>query len=289
MKKLIFVASVFVSIFLWDHVPCAHRIMQATANYGLEVVGKGSQLLRRLSGFERLRVFERRISPEQVLAMYPLDSVSVDLIFVPHTLMRVRFSGEDNSKRGMISREGEILWSLVSGEMVLHTGTWSCSKGFKECLMLKADKQDFCVIQTLAGLGGSATRESLVQALSMKNIRADKVIRDCQKKKLIFSNENHISSHFQQLQLAKGSTTTLHASPVWLKRPRGAAICAPRYSEERVRDLVNMVFGNNFLILNSVNVYVPVYKVSIPGADSSVRVDYINAVTGKIFEFSTDQ
>lgn len=283
MKKLIFIASFFTAVFLWDRVPCAHRVMKSTADYSAEVLEKGYHLIKKISGCEKLRVFERRISPEQVLALFPADAdASVDLIFVPHMLMHVRFS-EEASRRSSVSKEGDILWSLVSGEMVLNTGTWACSKGFKECLMLKADKQDVQVIQALAGLGGAATRETLTHALSLKNIRAEKVIKDCQKKKLIFAQDNQISSHFQQLHPIKGCTTSLHTSPVWLKKPRGSSLCSPQYSEERIQGLANMIFGSNFLIVNTMNVYVPVYRVSLVGPDSSVRVEHINAVTGKPF------
>ncbi|AAP04824.1 membrane protein [Chlamydia caviae] len=291
MKKLVlyfvtFVGSLFCGVFLWDNVPCAHKAMQVTASYSVNVFEKSCRFVRKVSGFERLRVFERKFSPEQVLAFFPEHiegNASIELTFVPHTLMHVRFSKEDAAKKTMVSQEGDILWNLANGEMVLNTGAWSYSKGFRECLMLKAGKQDVSVMQTLANLGGAATKDSLAQALSMKNIRADKVIRACQKKKLIFSTGSQIGSHFQQLQPIKGCTTIIHSSPVWLRRPRGSSMVSPQFSEDRVSNLAGMIFGNNFLILNKAVVYVPVYQVSLMAADNSVRIEYINAVTGKPF------
>ncbi|WP_366223536.1 hypothetical protein [Chlamydia buteonis] len=292
MKKLVlyfgtFVASLFCGVFLWDNVPCAHKVMQVTANYSVDVFEKSCRFVRKVSGFERLRVFERKFSPEQVLTFFPEHqegNATVELTFVPHTLMHVRFSREDVVKKTMVSQEGAILWSLANGEMVLNTGTWNCSKGFRECLMLKAGKQDVNVMQALANLGGAASKESLTHALSMKNIRADKVIRACQKKKLIFSTGSQIGSHFQQLQPIKGCTTTIQSSPVWLRRPRGSSIVSPQFSEDRISNLAEMIFGDNFLILDKVVVYVPVYKVSLVATDNSVRIEYINAVTGKPFQ-----
>ncbi|EPP34653.1 putative outer membrane protein [Chlamydia ibidis] len=292
MKKLVlyfgaFVVSLFCGVFLWDRVPGAQKVMQATADYSIEVLEKSCRLVRKVSGFEKLQVFERRISSDQALALFPeyMDgNASAELTFVPHLLMHVRFSREDGVKRGAVSQEGMLLWNLVNGEMVLNTGTWSCSKGFRECLMLRADRQDVCVMQTLASLGGAASKESLTHALTMKNIKADKVIRDCQRKKLIFTTGGQIGSHFQQMQPIKGCTTTLHALPVWLRRPRKSSICQSQYSQDRVRNFAGMIFGNNFLIINSSEVFVPVYKISLTCPDNSIRIEYVNAVTGKLFQ-----
>ncbi|CCP92432.1 hypothetical protein L2BCAN1_00574 [Chlamydia trachomatis L2b/Canada1] len=253
-------------------------------DYGIELVEKSSQLVRKISGNERLCVFERRVSEEQVLAMFAKDKASAELLFVPHVLMRVRFSGEEDKRAG--SHEGAMLWSLSNGEMVLNTGSWTYSKGFRECLMLKAGKQDVQLMQVLAGMGGSASREVLSQALSMRNVRADRVIRACQKKKLIFTHDNLIYSHFQQPQPIKGCMTVFNSSPVWLAKPKGSTVCSVVYPEDRIQNLVEMIFGDNFFILSSEQIHVPVYKVSIAASDSSVRVEYINAITGKPFDFA---
>lgn len=291
MKKLVcylsaFILSLFCGVLLWDNVPYARKVMQVTANCSAEVFDKSCQMIRKISGFERLRVFERKFSSEQVLSYFPehtYGKVAVELAFVPHTLMNVRFSQEDPVKKSMVSREGEILWNLSSGEMVLNTATWSCSKGLRECLLLKAGRHDVSVMQALANLGGATSKESLARALSVKNVRADKVIKSCQKKKLIFSTGNQIGSHFQPLQPMQGCTTEIVSSPVWLKKPRKAALVSPQFSEDRISNLVEMIFGDNFLILSKDVVYVPVYKVFIIAKDQSERIEYINAVTGKPF------
>ena len=291
MKKLVcylgtFILSLSCGVFLWDNVPCARKAMQVTASCGTEVFEKSCQMIRKISGFEKLRVFERKFSADQILSYFPehVDGkVAVELTFVPHTLMCVRFSQEDPVKKSMVSKEGEILWNLSSGEMVLNTGTWLCSKGLRECLLLRAGRQDVSVMQELAHLGGAASKESLSHALSMKNMRADKVIKSCQKKKLIFSTGSQIGSHFQQLQPIQGCTTEMPSSPVWLKKPRGASLISPQFSEDRICNFVKMIFGDNFLILNKDTVYVPVYKVLIKAEDHSERIEYINAITGKPF------
>lgn len=290
MKKLIslagsFVMSLFVGVFLWDNVPCARKAMQITASYSEACIEKSRCIIRKLAGCERIRVFERKFSPEQVLSFFPEhieDKVSAELIFIPHVLMQVRFSQEDIAKKTVASQEGEILWNLSNGEVVLSTATWSYSKGFRECLLLKADKQDVYVIQALANLGGVASQEALAQALSTKNVRADKVIKSCHKKKLIFTSKNKIGSHFQQLQLVKGCTTNIQSAPVWLRKPKGSKILTPCFTEDCVCKLAGMVFGDNFLILNKITVFVPIYKVSIETSDGSTRVEYIHAVTGKV-------
>ncbi|AGR97706.1 hypothetical protein [Chlamydia trachomatis] len=284
MKKVVFIAAIFSSIVFWDKIPYSHRIKQFAMDYGIELVEKSSQLVRKISGNERLCVFERRVSEEQVLAMFAKDKASAELLFVPHVLMRVRFSGEEDKRAG--SHEGAMLWSLSNGEMVLNTGSWTYSKGFRECLMLKAGKQDVQLMQVLAGMGGSASREVLSQALSMRNVRADRVIRACQKKKLIFTHDNLIYSHFQQPQPIKGCMTVFNSSPVWLAKPKGSTVCSVVYPEDRIQNLVEMIFGDNFFILSSEQIHVPVYKVSIAASDSSVRVEYINAITGKSFDFA---
>lgn len=94
MKKVVFIAAIFSSIVFWDKIPYSHRIKQFAMDYGIELVEKSSQLVRKISGNERLCVFERRVSEEQVLAMFAKDKASAELLFVPHVLMRVRFSGK---------------------------------------------------------------------------------------------------------------------------------------------------------------------------------------------------
>lgn len=291
MKKMllsffVFIGSLFSGVFLWDNVPVARQVMQFASDQGMIMFSKSCRLVRRLSGYEKLEVFERHISPEQALSLFPESregNAFVELHLVPHVLMRVRFSKEDTGKKSLVSQEGEILWSLTNGEMVLNTGTWSCSKGFQECLLLHADQQDISVMQALATLGGSATRDALLHVLSMKNVRAEKAIKECHKKRLVFASGSLISTHFQHLQPVKGCVTTLHALPVFLRKPSGA-VCSPvHYSEDKIHRLVRMVFGKNFLILRSSTVYVPVYKVCLVSSDNSVRIEYINGVTGKPF------
>ncbi|ANH78469.1 hypothetical protein [Candidatus Chlamydia sanziniae] len=291
MKKLFlyfstFIASLFCGVFLWERVPCAHKVMQLAGEHGAEVFSKSCHLIRKISGLEQLEVFERHISVDQALALFPeyRNSKSyIELNFIPHTLMHVRFSKEEPGKKHVISQEGEILWSLVNGEMVLNTTTWACSKGFRECLLLHARKQDMQVMQTLASLGGAASKESLSQALAMRNIPAEKVIKECHKKKLIFTSNSYIGTHFQQLQPIQGCTTTLHTPRVWLQKPRHSMLFPAQYSEDRVCRLVKMIFGENFLILRNSIVYVPVYKVFLVSIDNSVRIEYVNAITGKPF------
>ena len=116
MKKLVFVVAIFSSIVFWEKIPYSHRIKQFAIDYGVELFEKGSQLVRKISGKERLCVFERRVSEEQVLAMFAKEKASAELLFVPHVLMRVRFSGEEDKRAG--SHEGTVLWSLSNGEMV---------------------------------------------------------------------------------------------------------------------------------------------------------------------------
>lgn len=284
MKKIILLSSIFCSVILWNKVPCAHHIMETAMSYSAEVCDQGYQYIRKLSGFEKLRVFERKFTPEQVLAMFPgEDDVTLELMFVPHTLMQVRYPGDETTKKGTtpVSQEGAILWNLVEGEIVLNTSSWTCSKGLRECLLLKAKTQDIRVMQTLAALGGSASKETLSHALSLKNIPADKVIKECFKKKLIFLKDNHVTSHLPQSHLIRGCTTVLQAQPVWLQRPKGSSICTPHYSSEEVQKLTKRMFGSNFIILESSSVYMPVYKVAMKASDSSVRLEYVNAVTGK--------
>lgn len=285
MKKMLLLASIFCSVVLWNKVPYAHRVMETAMNYSTDACCQGFQYIRKLSGFEKLRVFERKYSSEQVLAMFPEASdASIELMLVPHILMHVRYPGDESTvKKGAqpVSQEGTILWNLVEGEIVLNTSSWTCSKGLRECLLLKAKTQDIQVMQTLASLGGSASKETLSHALSLKNIPADKVIKECFRKKLIFLKDNHVTSHLPQINLIRGCTTVLQTQPVWLQKPKDASICTPHYSSEQVQKLTKRIFGSNFIILESSSVYIPMYKVSMKSSDSSVRLEYVHAITGK--------
>lgn len=258
--------------------------MVMTADRGSVVLHKSCHVVRKVAGLEKLKTLERLISPDQVcllFADYPEENVSVDMCFFPHVLFHIKFSKEDPRKG---SQEGQLLWSLVDGELVLDTDTWTKTQGFKECLLLQANQQDMVVMQTLSRLGGAVSRDTLLQALMMKHAKADQMIRKCQKKKLVFVYAgDKIGYHFRQPQFVQGCTTRMHREPVLLRKTRGMSLWPNTYSEDRIKELASMVFGQNFFIINTEEVYVPVYKVMLRSPEDSVRIQYVNAVNGEVF------
>ena len=135
-----------------------------------------------------LRTLEIRYTAEEIMTRQQqtllkgtdYKFLEPQLIFYPYLLLEVKFA-----KDHKYTQEGILLWGLTDGEMVLDTATWEKTHGFEDCLLAKADKNDFKILHTLVNQGGFMDREALYRKFKVDSDVLDEWIDSCRRKKLI--------------------------------------------------------------------------------------------------------
>ena len=231
---------------------------------------------------------EARFSAEQImenassklLKNETYDYLEPELQFQPYLLMEVKFSRGDDA-----TGEGVILWDLMDGEMVLATQDWNKSHGFADCLLARADKQEFKVINALARGGGFIDRSSLLQSLNIEDDLLDSYLESCRRKKLIVQTGNGFRLHFEEPNLNIKPATLIDA-PIVTKHFRYAHRLPRRFTPAEVMSLAESAFGSDFAIRRTLTVYLPIYLITVQNPDGSLRTTYWNALNGKQLENS---
>ncbi|MBP9841586.1 MAG: hypothetical protein KBC64_04080 [Simkaniaceae bacterium] len=231
---------------------------------------------------------EARFSAEQImenassklLKNETYDYLEPELQFQPYLLMEVKFSREET-----MTGEGIILWDLMDGEMVVETQDWNKSHGFADCLLARADKQEFKVINALARGGGFIDRNSLLHSLNIEDELLDSYLESCRRKKLIVPTGNGFRLHFEDPLLNIKPATIIDA-PIVTKHFRYAKRLPRRFTPAEVMNLAEAAFGSDFAIRRTLTVYLPIYVITVQNPDGSLRTTYWNALNGKQLENS---
>ena len=250
-----------------------------------EVKGRLSEALNSGS----FHTLEARFSAEQIMENFSskllknetYDYLEPELQFQPYLLMEVKFSRGDDQ-----TGEGVILWDLIDGEMVMTTQDWDKSHGFADCLLAKADKQEFKVINALARGGGFIDRSSLLQSLNIEDDLLDSYIESCRRKKLIVPTGNGFRLHFEEPNL-NIKPATLIDSPIVTKHFRYAHRLPRRFAPQEIMNLAEAAFGSDFAIRRTLTVYLPIHVITVQNPDGSLRTTYWNALNGKQLENSS--
>lgn len=229
------------------------------------------------------RTLEVRYSAEQIIQNHREELLKDDkysllepqLLFYPYLLMDVKYS-----KPNDLTGEGILLWGLTDGEMVLDSQTWEKTHGFEDCLLAKANKNDFKIITTLINAGGILDRERLYQKFKIDSDILDDWVESCRKKKLIAISGSKVRLHFQAPKLEMKPVTRLGQAIV--EQPAKAAHkMSANYSEGQIKKLTEVVFGKDFGIRKSQEVYLPVYSIVVQNPDGSTLTTYWNALNGQ--------
>ena len=114
------------------------------------------------------------------------------LKFYPYLLMDVKYVHADQKPR-----EGLLLWSQVDGEMVLDTNTWETSHGFEDCLLVKATKEDFSILNILAKYGGTTTYDQIAKELQLESTTFNTYLQKVIDKHLVIRKGNYLFLHWE--------------------------------------------------------------------------------------------
>lgn len=229
---------------------------------------------------EKIEVVESRYSPESILKSIlksqPMTGEEpLEVEYVPYTLLEVKYSQE--SQTG----EGNILWSLQDGEIVLDMKTWEKTHGFKDFIAADTSKEEFKIINLLARNGGQLDRSKLLQTLRMEEEFLDHLLNESRKKKLIAQTGNGYRLHFENPRIYITPETEIDGSIVTSLASKKIALIPKQFSSYQIKKIAEAAFGTDFAIRNQKNIFLPVYKVVIQKNDGALQTTYWNSWNGK--------
>jgi hypothetical protein len=229
------------------------------------------------------RTLEIRFSAEEIMNTHQKELLrgkgyaflEPKLLFTPYLLMEVKFAQD-----GATTREGILLWGLADGEMVLDTSTWEKTHGFEDCLLARANKNEFKILQVLIAEGGFIDRERLYQKFKIDMDVLDEWIEQCRQKKLIVYSGKTLRLHFQDAKLSSYPVTHLD-QPLVTQSTTGTSIVPKRYTSSQIQSLAQIAFGQEFAVRKTLEVFLPVYSISVQNPDGSILTTYWNALNGQ--------
>lgn len=239
------------------------------------------------SGF--FHTLEVRYSAEQILDRAQMELNKDDsylflepqLKFAPYILMEVKYSRADEA-----TGEGVILWDLIDGEMVIDGQSWDKTHGFADCITSKATRDEFKILSLLANEGGYLDREEILQGLHVDEFVLESWLDSCRKKKLIVQSGNGYRIHLENPRLNIAPYTQFD-TPLVTQGYKYAERLTRRFSPVHIKEVAESVFGNDFVIRDLVDVYLPIYVISLQNPDGSLSTSRWNALTGSPLEHST--
>lgn len=251
--------------YMWDALPPVREFVQEKVNSNdfrtLEIRYTAEEIMR--------------ANKEDLLKNKGYSYLEPQILYYPYVLLDVKYS-----KDRATTSEGLLIWGLTDGEMVLDATSWEKTHGFEDCLLAKASKNDFKIIQALVENGGSIDREKLYHRFKVDYDILDNWLDSCRDKKLIVISGNKFRLHFENPQL--GSKPITHLNQALVHQPaRYTMRVKKRYSLTQIRRLTETAFGKDFAIRKVQEVFLPVYNIGIQNPDGSRRTVFFNALNGK--------
>ncbi len=226
---------------------------------------------------------EIRFSAEHVLQAHQKELLKSEahtflettLTYLPYLWMDVKYA-----KDAQTTEDGIVLWGLEDGEMVLDAHTWEKTHGYEDCLRAKADAMDFMILNTIAFQGGALSHEQLAQSSSLDSSALEHALKKCEKKKLLLEQGGVLRLHLNRPHFANYPSTHLQEELVTASSKSGCR-AEKRYSTQQIKTLAEHIFGHDFTIRQTREVYLPVYTISVQNPDGSVLKTQWNALNGE--------
>jgi len=258
------------SWYTWENVPPIRKFVQSKVSTGgfctLEIRYTAEEIMR--------------LNKEQLLKTSSYTYLEPKLLYYPYVLMDVKYSQDRQT-----TSEGILLWGLTDGEMVIDTVSWDKTHGFEDCLLARANKNDFKLLKALVENGGSIDREKLYRKFHVDHDILDDWIDSCREKKLIVISGNKFRLHFANPRLETQPITNL--SQAIVSQPTKYSVkVKKRYSLSQIKKLAQIAFGNDFAIRKTEEVFLPIYSIAIQNPDGSTRTVYYNALNGQATSLS---
>lgn len=201
--------------------------------------------------------------------------------FSPYLLMEVKYSRGDHG-----TGEGVMLWDLLEGEMVLNTNQWEKTHGFSDCINANLEKNEFKIVNALAEKGGILDRETLLRVLQVENDVLGGWLNNCRRKKLVVQSGSQYRLHLQSPRLAVKPETVIDDRLV-TKSYKSNERLPKRFSHSQIKRIAEAAFGQDFAIRHTLDVYLPIYCITIENPDGSLHTSYWNAINGHQLSFTS--
>lgn len=226
--------------------------------------------------------FKTRYSAEEIMnnrrdELLPDSSYSYlesNLKFHPHLLMEIKYTFNQRP------REGILLWSLVDGEIVLDTETWSKTHGFQDALLVDASRNEFTLINTLVKHNGMITKDRLKKELNLDLEVIEPWIESARSKHLIVQKGNILFLYFENPKIPVSPQTKINEEIV-TKPYNFAQKFLGKFSKKQIERISKAAFGADFTIRSMQEVCLPVFGIEVLNPDGSLQTSYWNGVTGQ--------
>ena len=247
---------------------------------------KQDELINYAHSFKKestIYTLETQFSPEEISTLHQKtllkDSncsiAKTSTLFLPHLLLDVKYVNQQKN-----TEEGRVLFSLVSGEMILDTKTFETTHGFEDCLIAQATEEDFRLLHLLEQQGGYMAREELARRLSLDAEDLSFRLDGLRKKHLIAVKGDTVRIHFHNSRLNIVPQTKM-AQPIVMKQVEPAQQLSSRYSKEKIRKIVKAAFGQDFALRKEIELFIPVIEIQVSMKDGSIHTTYWSGLTGK--------
>lgn len=237
----------------------------------------------------KFHTLEARFTSQQIMDMHRRALLKDEkhkflapvIKFSPYLLMEVKYSVSETE-----TGEGVILWDLVDGEMVLNTNHWEKTHGFADCISAGVEKNEFRVINLLSQRGGVCDREAMVRSLQVENDLLGSWINSCRRKKLIVQTGSQYRLHLQHPRLSVKPETIVDDRLV-TKSYKTTERMPKRFSHGQIKRIAEAAFGQDFALRQTLDVYLPIYCLTVENPDGSHHTSYWNAINGQQINFTS--
>lgn len=234
---------------------------------------------------KEISALESRYSPEEIAQanrelLQPTQSHDLEpatLRFYPYLYLQVSYVLPDHS----IGKE-KILWGMHDGEIVTNTHPWETSRGFADCLDAEACHEDLQIIYALISNGGSLSKKELAQQLHTRMGMLDSWITKARQKHLIISKGDQLYLHFLDPKLEVSPQTRM-GEPFAIKHYQHADKISAKYTKEQIENMVKAAFGPDLEIINSREVYLPIYTFITRNLEGTEQTTLWNSLNGQKF------
>lgn len=200
---------------------------------------------------------------------------NVSIKYHPYLMLEVKYLSPDKQ-----SREGNVLWSLYDGEILLNSETGDRTHGYHDAIVNQATRNDYKLLHALAKQGGALPLDQLQRELRLDEDGIDNWVNSARTKHLVTQKGNAIQLHFQNPKLvltpqsiiAQRVVTKPYAQADWLPK---------RFSSSQIQAGAKAAFGSDFSVRSTQEIYLPLFSVEVLNPDGSVMTSYWNPLNGR--------
>jgi hypothetical protein len=195
--------------------------------------------------------------------------------YYPFALAHVKYLKSDGQ-----TEEGQILWGLANGEMVLDTSSWSMSKGFADCLRANVNANELKIITEIIENGVDRSTMS-IEALERK-CKNKSALESCLNKRIVQIHNENYALHINKPTFPSVPFTNIRESMV-TKKEKKPIFITKKYRLDDIQILLQNLFGNNLTVHSIETIYLPVHAVHVENPDKSIRTHRFNGVNGLLY------